>query len=375
MAHKIDHSKGQAAFISYQKPAWHGLGKVFNQDITIAQALNESGLDFEVLKAPNVHRIDVWNGEKTQGLDHTEKEMPDGSKQYLHRIETISENSFFTYRTDTNAVLGDKLGKQYTVYQNTDALAVVDEMLKLGKVKIETAGSVDAGRRVFVCLKLQNPIVVAGNDPVDQYVLLANGHDGSLAITAMPTNVRVVCWNTLSAALGAAKAEHKIRHTKNSADRVKEAFKIMGLLEDNSKHNTAAYNAMKHNTLFKSEFFDYIGNIFFDAEEIAALQKGDKDALSSRKKNVIAEVLEFAEVGVGQREALGDGQPNMWYAYNAVTGYLTGKKYKNADDRFDSLILGDSARKIAAAGDLALKPHTIRPLKATGAGLSSSSFN
>lgn len=227
---------------------------------------------------------------------------------------------------------------------------------------------------MFVCLKLQNPIIVGSQDAVEQYVLLANGHDGSLAITAMPTNVRVVCWNTLSAALGAAKAEHKIRHTKNSADRVKEAFRIMGLLEDNSKHNTAAYNAMQHNSLTKQEFFDYIGNVFFDAEEIAGLRKGDREAISTMKKNVLSEVLNFAETGIGQKEALTNSGPNMWYAYNAVTGYLTSKPYKNKDKRFDSLIFGDSAKKIAVAGDFALKPHTIQPLKATGGGLTSSSL-
>jgi hypothetical protein len=57
MAQKIDQSKGKSAFISYQAPAWHGLGKVFNQEITIEQTLKESGLDFHVDKLPNIHRL------------------------------------------------------------------------------------------------------------------------------------------------------------------------------------------------------------------------------------------------------------------------------------------------------------------------------
>lgn len=267
-------------------------------------------------------------------------------------------------------MLGSRLGKGYTVYQNMDALNVVDDLLKTGKVAIETVGAVDEGRKVFTCLKLNTPIRVDGKDVVEQYVLLANAHDGSLAITAMPTNIRVVCNNTLSAALSGAKASHKIRHTTNAADRVKEAFQIMGLLEDNSKANAAAYNAMKCNSLTKQEFFDYIGNIFMDTAEIADLQKGNKEAISTRKQNMIGEVLNFAETGVGQREALGDSL-NMWYAYNAVTGYLTSKPYKSADDRFESLLLGDSATKIKEAGELALRPHNIRPLSKTAtAGLS-----
>lgn len=349
MAHKLDFSKGQVAFISYQAPAWHGLGKVFNQEISIQQALTESGLDFHVEKLPNVHRFIGANGRPS---------------------EIISANSFFTIRTDVNKVLGDRLGPDYTVYQNTQALDIVDELLNTKKVTIETVGAIDEGRKVFTCLKLNNSIVVDGTDEIFQYVLLANSHDGSLAITAMPTNVRVVCNNTLSAALSSAKGSYKIRHTRNAADRVKEAFTIMGLLEDNSKANSAAYNAMKHNSLTKEEFFDYVGNIFITPAEIAEFNKGNKDAISTRKQNTIGEVLQYATNGVGQREALGNSL-NMWYAYNAVTGYLTSKKYSNADDRFNSLMLGDGAKKILNAGELALKPHNIRPLaKAKDAGMS-----
>lgn len=343
MAHRLDHSKGKAAFISYQAPAWHGLGKVFNQEITIEQALQESGLNFHVDKLPNIHRFSTGGS----GIG-----------------EIISDSSFFTIRTDVNKVLGTRLGPDYTVYQNIEALDIVDELLKTKKIIIETVGAIDEGKKVFTCLKLTNSIAVDGTDEIFQYVLLTNSHDGSLAITAMPTNVRVVCANTLSAALAGAKGAHKIRHTKNAADRVKEAFTIMGLLEDNSKANAAAYNAMKYNGISKEEFFDYIGNIFITPEEIGGLQKGDKDVLSTRKQNTIGEVLQFAQTGVGQVEALGNSL-NMWYAYNAVTGYLTSKKYGSADDRFESLMIGDSAKKINAAGELALAPHNIRPLKSS----------
>ena len=341
MSHQLDHSKGKTAFIAYQAPGWHGLGKVKKSGIiTVEEALQDGGLDFHVDKLPNIHRFNTAAGIQQ---------------------EIISKNSFFTIRTDVNKVLGDRLGKDYTVYQNTEALAIVDDLLKNGKMIIETAGALDDGRKVFVCLKLADSIVVDGDDEVQQYVLLTNSHDGSMAITAMPTNVRVVCANTLSAALAGAKGAHKIRHTKNAADRVKEAFTIMGMLEDNSKKNEAAYNAMKHNGLSKEEFFDYIGNIFMTGEEIAGLQ-GNKEVLSTRKQNVIGEVLQFANTGVGQAEALGDGL-NMWYGYNAVTGYLTSKRYASADDRFESLFLGDSAKKIAMAGELALRPQNIRQLK------------
>jgi len=202
MAHQIDHSKGSAAFISYQAPAWHNLGKVFNQEITIEQALKESGLDFHVDKLPNIHRL--GNGQ-----------------------EIVSASSFFTVRTDVQKVLGTRLGPDYTVYQNTEALDIVDELISTKKMIIETVGAINEGRTVFTCLKLLNPIAVGSSDIVHQYCLIVNSHDGSLAITVMFTNVRVVCANTLAAALAGAKGAHRIRHTRNAADRVKEAFTIM----------------------------------------------------------------------------------------------------------------------------------------------------
>lgn len=349
MAHRIDHSKGKAAFISYQEPAWHGLGKVFNQEITIAQALTESGLDFKVDKLPNIHRL------------------PSG-------IDIVSDSSFFTVRTDVNKVLGTRLGPDYTVYQNQQALDIVDELIRTDKVIIETVGSVDEGRKVFTCLKFKTPMKVGSNDEIFQYILIVNSHDGSLAITVMFTNVRVVCHNTLSAALAGAKGAHKIRHTRNASDRVKEAFEIMGVLENNTKVNAAAYNAMKENVISKQEFFDYIGNIFMDTADIAALQSGDSEALSAKRKTQLAEVLDYANTGVGQAEALGNGL-NMWFGYNAVTGYLTSKGYKTQSDRFDSLMLGDSSKKIAAAGELALAPHNIRPLRATATNIAGMNQN
>lgn len=339
MAHKIDNSKGFNAFVAFQMPAWHNLGKVFQEELNTVQALTESGQDYNVSKWPNIHRL------------------PSG-------IELVSKDSFFTMRDDTAAVLGSRLGTDYTVLQNKEAFDIVDEILKTGKARIETAGAIDGGKRVFICLKVKDAIVVGKNDSIDEYLLICNSHDGTLAITAMFTPIRVVCNNTLSAALAGAKGAVKIRHTARAEDRLKEAMKVMGMIEESSKLNAAAYNAMAATDMTKQEFFNYIGNIFMTDEEIKKLQKGEQDVLSTRKKNIINDVLEFAEVGVGQREALQGGNRNGWFAYNAITGYLTGKKYGSADDRFNSLMLGDSAAKIRTAGELILNPGKIQSLAA-----------
>jgi len=341
MAHLIDSSKGFNAFVSFAAPAWHGLGTVLNNPLSTEDALTQGGLNYNVIKLPNVHMI------------------PNGNSFE----ELISEDSFFTLRTDVNKVLGSRLGKDYTVMQNIEALNIVDEILQSGTATIETAGAIDEGKKVFICLKVNKDIIVGSSDTVKQYVLIANSHDGSLAITAMPTNVRVVCNNTLSAALGQkSKDKIKIRHTVNADYRLSEAMKVIKLLSDNTSANEDNYNIMANTVISKEQMFNYFGNVFCTPEEIKELQKGNKDVIKTRKANILNDVLNFSNRGQGQALAMKGNDFTMWSAYNAVTGYVTRKKYSSASDRANSMLFGSAAETIETAGALALNPAKIQPL-------------
>ena len=339
MAHKIDNSKGFNAFVSYQEAAWHGLGKVFNEPLTTEQALKESGLDYHVEKLPNTHIL------------------PTGES-------ITSDVSFFTYRTDVNKILGSKLGKDYQILQNIEAMNIVDDILDKGTATIETAGAIDEGRKAFICLRVNKDIIVGSDDVINQFVLIATSHDGTMSITATPTNVRVVCNNTLTAALRNAKGAVKIRHTSNANVRLNEAMKVMKLINDNTAINTDNYNQMKQNVISSNQMFDYFGNVFCTKEEINELRAGKnaKETLSTRKQNILNDVLTFSNNGIGQNLALNNGELNMWHAYNAVTGYITSKKYSSIDDRANSMLFGSAATKIEDAGVLAATPSMIIPM-------------
>jgi hypothetical protein len=82
----------------------------------------------------------------------------------------------------------------------------------------ETAGSLWGGRRVW-CLARLPEFIALGGDLSATYIYVANSHDGSMAVTAAATPIRIVCANTLGAAL--RQAEHgasaqrtfRFRHT------------------------------------------------------------------------------------------------------------------------------------------------------------------
>lgn len=336
----MDNSRGRAAFVAFQQPAWWG-GKVVNHTLSAKEAIEEALLDFQVRKLPNIHRL------------------PNGQ-------EIVSESSFFTYRTDTSKVLGDKLGRIYTVLQNQEAFDIVDEILQSGTASIETAGALNHGATVFICMKINKDIIVNSNDVTKQYFVMVSTHDGSKPLLVFFTNVRVVCQNTLAAALMESKNEQvRIRHTTNIQDRLKEAARVMKLIVDNSRINEKNYSIMASTNIRKEQMWDYFGNLFFDTHDIARIQAGEKakEVISKRTQNVINDVHNFAFHGIGQDMTIGpNGELTMWTAFNAVTGYATGKKYSSLDDRTESLLFGTSAQLIKQAGVLALKPEEIKPL-------------
>lgn len=337
MAHQIDESNGNAAFVSYKQAAWHGLGKTVEEELSFEQALEFGGINFEVEKLPNIHRIG--------GLD------------------VVSEKSFFTYRKDNNIILGDRLGSSYTVMQNIDALSIAESVVDSGHgINYETVGSLKDGRSVFITLKLPNSVIVANHDEVDQYLCITNSHDGTSGVSIFYTPIRVVCANTLSLALRKSKNKQVIRHTRNVNSRVKDAENILKFTQNNTIEAMEVYNHMA-NTVIKtqSEFFDYIGNVYFTRDEIGKLQKGEKDAISTYKQNIVSKVLEYSERGVGQKEAK-NGNQNYWWAYNAATGYEANvKAYASADKRFTSLIEGTDVT--AKAMQMAANPSLIVPIR------------
>jgi phage/plasmid-like protein (TIGR03299 family) len=67
------------------------------------------------------------------------------------------------------------------------------------------------------------------NDKTQLYLIVFTSHDGSVAVQAAITPVRVVCQNTLNIAMKSAKQSFKIRHTQSSEGKIAVARETLGL--------------------------------------------------------------------------------------------------------------------------------------------------
>ena len=295
MAHELETQNGVASFASFREPAWHGLGVVFTEEKNTA----------EMLEAANLSN---WNV-RLEDMEIPSHLTSDKNYQYVVRTNPTDET-----QTDILGVVGER----YHVLQNEDLFSFGDNILD-GGGRWETAGSIRGGRVVFGSLALERETILDPNgvaDKVKTYLLINTSHDGSIAIQASITPVRVVCANTLNLALGSIKKKNgikqsfKIRHTQTANGKVQIARETLGLANAYMDEFDKMAKAMIEKEVSAKSFNDII---------LAAYPKPEKDAKGAIKKwenkvNLINDIY------TGEFNGMIAG--NAWGAFNALTERL-----------------------------------------------------
>ena len=234
-------------------------------------------------------------------------------KEYQYVVRTNpTENS----QTDVLGIVGER----YHVLQNEDLFSFGDNILD-GGGRWETAGSIRGGRVVFGALALERETILDPSgvaDKVKTYLLINTSHDGSIAIQASITPVRVVCANTLNLALGGIsrkknkgiKQSFKIRHTQTANGKVQIARETLGLAN--------AYMD-EFDVMAKAMIEKEVNAIDFNNIILAAYPKPESDLKGSNKKweNKINTIN---DIYTGEYNGMIAG--NAWGAFNALTERL-----------------------------------------------------
>lgn len=105
------------------------------------------------------------------------------------------------------------MSDRFKIVQPREVLEFYRDLTEHAGFELETAGVLQGGRKFWALAHTGQSERIKGNDESRGYVLLASSCDGSFATTAQFTHIRVVCNNTLSAALndqtGAVKVPHR----------------------------------------------------------------------------------------------------------------------------------------------------------------------
>lgn len=178
---------------------------ILSEDLyTGADVLKKAGLDWTVVRRPVfVGGLEVEN---RTGL----------VRQYETEDGEIHEN-----------VLGIVSSKGYHVLQNRDAFDYLDSMVGEG-LKYTAAGQLDGGKHVFMVAEANKKWKI-GDDDIGGNLLLSNGHDGLHTLRVCITPIRIVCRNTLMAALDGAVRSFSIKHRTNLQDKIQDARRALNL--------------------------------------------------------------------------------------------------------------------------------------------------
>lgn len=311
MAHEIDQTvdaRGSAMF-AYQ-PAWHGLGTVVSEAQTSADALRLAGLDWDVALTNLVADF----GEESTGDRY--RVVPDCRA---------------TYRRDTGAPLG-AVGSRYLPLQNREAFDWMDAVVGESRAIWHTCGSLRGGRKVWMLAKLPGDLEVTDRDVLSKYALIVNPHDGSGSVRFFPTNVRVVCANTLRLAMGEAMMGIRLFHTAGGlASRVQKAKELLGVIDESHQKFAEQARVMRQRSLSSRAISEYFGGLVEDR--------------SNRSRGKVLTSLWDRFALPTNSDSFG---ANVWTAYNAASEYadhelrVVGTQVQRVERRFNSTLFGSA---------------------------------
>jgi phage/plasmid-like protein (TIGR03299 family) len=332
MAHLLESDK---SFASFRQPAWHGLGTVFEEEVSTSEMLELANLQ-------------DWN------VRLEEVVTPAGfasDRKYNYVART---NPFDKTQTDILGVVGER----YRILQNEELFDFGDALLD-GGGRWETAGSIKGGRQVFGSLALERETVLdptGVSDKVNTYLLVNTSHDGSIAIQASVTPVRVVCANTLNLALGSGvgrnrttKQSYKIRHTQTAQGKIQAAREALGLANAYMDEFDKLAQEMIQKTVTQDKFMEIVLKAYPRPEE-------DKKGAVSKWSTKL-DLIEDIYTGPYNHTIAG----TAWGALNALTERLdwhrNGRKGQNESvlagaSGFDPVINAEKNRLLGVVRQL-----------------------
>jgi phage/plasmid-like protein (TIGR03299 family) len=308
MAHGLTETD---SMYSVREMPWHRLGAVLeDHPRSIDEALDKSGLGWGVRTAPVlVERRRAWTDdfgrERAAELDRAE-----------HYKATL--------RSDTGDLLGI-VGRDYQPLDNHEAFRFLDELIG-SQLHFETAGSLWGGRRVWVLARLPEWVEVGG-DATGTFVYVANAHDGSMAVTAAVTPVRIVCANTLAYALrrseGAdAQRTFRFRHTGGLHTRLHEARRVMQITVDYAEQFKALGDRLALERITERTLRTQVLDRLFAAPDGA----GERAARNRDEAKAAVMAIFLGQGMVG--DTRGGAAGTKWCAVNAIAEWADyGRRY------------------------------------------------
>ena len=273
--------------------AWHGQGVVTEGTLPAREAFETANALFPVEKRP---------------LSYPRWETSDDVPQPYQ----VHENSgvFGLVRTDTQQLLG-VVSKQYEEVQNQALLRMAEFIRE--EADMDSVVVLANGAKVCftATLKGASTDIVPG-DTVKRRLVGYLGHDGKTGCGAKFTNIRVVCQNTLSAALAGSGNHRSITHKRGANLSFDKLITSINIARQSFEEECEYMREFASRSMNRDGFREFVNTVY---------NVTDEDIF--RKRQSLERAFNW---GMGAEFA-----PNsIWNAVNAVTEIETSTRNKTA---------------------------------------------
>jgi phage/plasmid-like protein (TIGR03299 family) len=306
---------------------WHQLGNELPPKQSIEAWTQKAGMDWSILETP------VRYMAETSGI--------------LGAIKSFDDQKVL-YRSDNHEALS-VVGSRYQVVQPREVLEFYRDLTEVSGFELETAGVLKAGRKFWALARTGKQAVLKGNDTINGYLLLATSCDGTLATTATPTTIRVVCSNTLNLALQGASCAVKVPHrTSFDPQAVK---KQLGIAVSHWDSFMYGMKTLAERRVKSHEAMSYFLKVI--CQPSAGAPQDNTAGLSNER--ALAKVQALFD-GQGRGAELASSKGTAWGLLNAVTEFVDHeRRARNQEYRLDSAWFGQGALLKQRAMDQAMQ--------------------
>lgn len=218
---------------------WANIGTDISKANNINEALEISGLNYEVVKAP----IYLSNN---------------------HRIK----NQFATKKKGTDEVFGI-VGKDYEIVQNSEAFSFVDGIIEEGLTFVKAG---ETSWMNYIIAKLPEQYIL--DDKFNPYIIFQNSHAGITTLKAAICPLRIVCSNQFTRAFRNADNKISIRHNASIHSKMNEAQQVLKFAANYMDKFNAEATKLAVTNLSDSTINNIIDN-YFVIDENATTRKAN----------------------------------------------------------------------------------------------------
>lgn len=321
MAHELATSADGSvsfAFKGARNGIWHSLGQQMPDDADVPMMAKAAGWDFKLMKS--YVRFATERGQ-----------------------DAASMATFADYCV----IFHGRTKKPLAVTSDTFELAqpeasedLVSRLVSTLDGRIDTMGVTHAGAGLFACIDVGESIRIAGSDILRPRVLFHTKNDGSAKTRVKNVVTRVVCNNTVQAALGEGKHAADIVLSHRSEFVPAKLAAQYALMIDDLKRTAEGFRLLAQTPVPMPAAQEVVFELYNDRRSEASKADPKRDIRNSAGFQTILGLF----AGAGRGANMPGVKGTAWGLFNASTEYLEHHATaRSASHRFDSNLDGTAA--------------------------------